>query len=457
MKRLLSTIIICLLVISVLSINNSYANDMNAKYLDAKVGKTFSSSDYITLYSNNGFYIYNKSDKRNELFQITDSSIIISKNGTEGLNVLGSSNNILTTIPGDGSVVIGSGLTGDSSIQVGKNKYRDFISFLVKSNGIALINHVGVDHYLYGVVPKEVSPSFPMESIKAQAVASRTFALANMRKHQKEGFDLCDTTHCQVYGGMDAEKPSTNQAVDETKNVFVYYDGKLADTTFHSNNGGYIESSRDVWGGELIGYLIAKEDIFSSNAPFSTWTFKITAQEANAKFLSAGIKIGEVIDIEVLETSDANRILKLKVKGTLGEEIISGAKLRGIFGNTSMKSTWFNVGKEGSSSNTKVYALDGSSVKPMSININTANIIDGKDTKSSTRNKTTRAMDRDRSKDMNNTYTASSTSFTFEGRGYGHGVGMSQYGAVEMAKQGYKYEEILKYYYTGVDIVYKGQ
>ena len=69
----------------------------------------------------------------------------------------------------------------------------------------------------------------------------------------------------------------------------------------------------------------------------------------------------------------------------------------------------------------------------------------------------TRATGKDRSKDIENTYATSPTSFTFEGKGYGHGVGMSQYGAMEMAKQGYNFEEILKYYYTGVDIINSGQ
>lgn len=457
MKRIISVIIICIMVTVSLPLNYSYGEYMNSKYLDVKVGKNFNASDYITLSSDNGFYLYNKNNKENEVFQIIDTSIIVSKNYGEGLDILDSNNNILTTIPGDGSIIIGSGSFRDSIVQVGKNRYRDFIGFLVKNDGILLINHVEVENYLYGVVPKEVGASFPMESIKAQAVAARTYALSNIDKHKNEGFNLCDTIHCQVYGALDAEHSSTNQAVNETRNMVVYYEGKLAETTFHSNNGGYTESNKDAWGGAALGYLIAKEDKFSLNSPNSSWTVKLTLQEMSSKLISAGINVGELIDMEVLEISEGKRVLKLKIKGSSKDEIISGSKLRTILGNNEIKSTFFNINKEGTNSNLKTYVIDGNNIEPIEINLNTAIIVDGKEIKSTTRNRVTRATGKDRSKDIENTYATSPTSFTFEGKGYGHGVGMSQYGAMEMAKQGYNFEEILKYYYTGVDIINSGQ
>ena len=456
MKKFLAIMIIGLLLINVGPTNISYANHMDINYLDVKVGKSFGSSDYITLFSDNGFYLYDKSDKENEIFQIIDNSIIISSSGRD-INILDLGNNLVRTIPGDGSVIIGSGSFRDSIIQVEKNRYRDYISILTNGNQMTVINHIEMDHYLYGVVPREVSPSFPTESLKAQAVAARTFALANINKHNKDGFNLCDTTDCQVYGAMDAENPSTNKAVDSTSNVLVYYKGRLAETIFHSNNGGYIEDSKDVWGGE-VAYLTAKEDVFSKNSPFSTWDLRLTAQEVNAKLLSGGINVGELIDMEVLEVSGGNRVLKLKVIGTLKEEIISGAKLRTVLGTTTMKSTWFDIAREGESSNASAYVLSGNGSNPEVLDMNTATIIDGRDNKSTTRGNTTRtAVGNDKSKDLASTYTTATTSFVFKGRGYGHGVGMSQYGAVEMAKQGYGYEDILKHYYTGVDILYNGQ
>lgn len=457
MKRIISVIIICLMVTVSLPLNYSYGESMNSKYLDVKVGKNFNASDYITLSSDNGFYLYNKNNKENEVFQIIDTSIIVSKNYEEGLDILDSNNNILTTIPGDGSIIIGSGSFRDSIIQVGKKKYRDFLGFLVRNDGILLINHIEVENYLYGVVPKEVGASFPIESIKAQAVAARTYALSNINKHKNEGFNLCDTTHCQVYGAMDAEHSSTNQAVNETRNMVVYYEGKLAETTFHSNNGGYTESNKDAWGGAALGYLIAKEDKFSLNSPNSSWTVKLTLQEMNSKLISAGINVGELIDMEVLEISEGKRVLKLKIKGSSKDEIISGSKLRTILGNNEIKSTFFNINKEGTSSSAKTYIMDGNSIKPIEVNLSNATIIDGRGVKTILKTGTTTALGENSAKSITNNYATSPTSFTFEGKGYGHGVGMSQYGAMEMAKQGYNFEEILKYYYHGVDIINSGQ
>lgn len=447
---------VVLLINIIVPINIAHGNHVETSYLNIKIGKSIKTPDYYTLLSDNGFYLYDKLDKYTVLFEITDTSIKVSLNDNGAIDILDLQNNIIKSIPGDGSIIVGSGSMDNSIIQIGKNRYRDFISILVRSDGMVLINHIQIDQYLYGVVPREVSPSFPIESIKAQSVASRTFAMANKKKHQKEGFDLCDTTHCQVYGGMDVENPATNKAVDETKNVYVYYDGKFADTTFHSNNGGYIESSKDAWGGH-VEYLIAKEDVFSVNSPSSTWNVRLTGQEIGAKLLSAGINIGEISDMEILETSDANRVLKLKLVGTLGEEIISGAKLRTILGNTSIKSTWFNIIKEGESSSENVYAFDLDSSNPVLINLNEATMVDGSNIKSRSKNKVSRAAEMNRTKNMENAYGVAIGGFTFEGRGYGHGVGMSQYGAMEMAKQGYSYEEILKHYYTGVDIMYNGQ
>lgn len=457
MKRIISIIIICLMVTVTLPLNYSYGEPMNPKYLDVKVGNNFNDSDYITLSSDNGFYLYDKINKEREIFQVIDTSIIVSRNYEEGLDILDSNNNILTTIPGDGSIVIGSGSFRDSTIQIGKNKYRDFVGFLVKKDGTLLINHVEIENYLYGVVPKEVGASFPMESLKAQAVAARTYALSNINKHKNEGFDVCDTTHCQVYGAMNAEQLSTNQAVNETKNLVVYYEGKMAETTFHSNNGGYTESNKDAWGGSALGYLIAKEDKFSLNSPNSSWTVRLTLQEMNSKLLSAGINIGELIDMEVLEISEGKRVLKLRIKGSLKDEIISGSKLRTILGNTEMKSTFFNINKEGTSSSTETYIIDGNSSKPIEVNLNNVTIIDGKDVKTNLKTGNTTAIGENGSKDIANNHNTGTTGFVFEGKGYGHGVGMSQYGAMEMAKQGYNFEEILKYYYTGVDIINNGQ
>lgn len=442
MKKNISIMLVCLLIISFFPINLAYGYYDSFEYLDIKIGKSFSSSDYITLSSENGFYIYDKLDKERILTQVIDSNIIVTSNGYGELDVLDLQNNIIRTIPGDGSEIIGSGSMDDSIIEIGKDQYRGFITFISRNYEISLINHVEIEDYLYGVVPKEVGSSFHIESIKAQAVAARTFAVASKNKHQKEGFNLCDTTHCQVYGGKVAEHPNTNRAVDETRGIYVYYDGKLAETVYSSNNGGHIESSKDTWGGHF-DYLIAKEDPFSKNTTASTWELKFTSRELNEKIRSSGINIGDILDIEVLETTSGNRALQVKLIGTLGEETITGVKMRNIF---EMRSTWFDVIKEGDYVETisrTAYVFDPETSRAVMLNLDDATILNGSN-----------EMKRPENKISQGSVVGG---ITFKGRGYGHGVGMSQYGALEMAKQGYSYEEILKHYYIGVDLIYNGQ
>ena len=438
MKKNIPIAIVFLLLISFFPTNIAYGYFDSSEYLDVKIGKSYGSSDFISLSSENGFYIYDKFDKQTIIFQIIDKDIIVSSNEYEEMDILDLHNKLLTTIPGDGSIVIGSG-SMDSIIQIGQNKYRGFISFIAKEKQISLINHVEIEDYLYGVVPKEMGSSFHMESLKAQAVAARTFAMSSKNKHKNEGFNLCDTTDCQVYGGMIAEHPNTNRAVDETKGLSVYYNGTLAQTLYSSNNGGYIESSKDTWGGHF-DYLVAKEDPFSKNTNASTWEMKLTSQEIDQKILASGIKIGNILDIETLGTTSANRVVNVKLIGTLGEETITGARLRTVLG---MRSTWFDIGKKGETISKIGYVFDPETSKVLEINLDNAIIIDGNNIKSKSKS--------------NGSQGTKIEEFLFNGRGYGHGVGMSQYGALEMAKQGYTYEEIIKHYYTGVDIIYNGK
>ena len=107
-----------------------------------------------------------------------------------------------------------------------------------------MVNSLPLQHYLYGVVPREVNPGWHMEVLKAQAVAARNFAVVNLNKHGAYGFDVCSGTDCQVYGGLDSESPSTNAAVDETCGQMIYYQGKPITAFYHASSGGYTENLR---------------------------------------------------------------------------------------------------------------------------------------------------------------------------------------------------------------------
>lgn len=447
MKKIIQVLTICFFI-NILLANNSYGAENKMDFLDIRIGNSTDYFKQYTLESNTGFKFYEKRNKNLEIYNIQDEMVYASLNIYGEIEIISLENEIIYSIPSDGSIIIGS----ESLVKVDKNKYRDYITFLERDNKLSLINHINMEHYLYGVVPKEMPASWPVESLKAQAVVARSFALSNLNKHAKEGFNLCDTTDCQVYKAYDNEHPNTNQAVDETKGEYVYYNGKVASTPYHSTSGGYTEDSSVAWGGS-IPYLIPVYDVYSEGTASNIWSINITPLEIKNKLSTIGINIGDIKDIIILNTSSANRVVELKIVGSNGEHIMNGNKMRTLLGNTTMKSTWFEIDKKGQNLTKKVYVIDDNLRNPVEVNINSTYILDGKSNTSSNRNNVSRAIGSDRTINIEQTLSITPTTFIFNGKGYGHGVGMSQFGAMEMAKLGYKYEDIIKHYYSGVEII----
>lgn len=449
MKRLISILIIFILTLGFIPVDKAYGETIDY-YIDVKLTRPLVQNDYVNLTSTNGFIIYDKEDKENPLFSIEDTSIkAIPNNGH--IDLMDSANNILYSLPSDGSLIIGPNNLEEPIITVEKDSYRGYIRLFINDGELIVINHVYLEDYLYGVVPREMSYTSPMEALKAQAVASRSFAMHNINKHAQEGFNLCDTTHCQAYAGYIYERSSTNQAVDETMGVLIYYEGEVIEAIYHSTSSGYTEDSSNVWGGS-IPYLKSVEDHFSLDSPHNNWSFSIKLSDLNEKIIGAGINIGELQNIEIIETTSTNKVKNVKLIGSLGEEIITGERFRNIIGTTTLKSAWFRIKDSTSNTVNYAYVLDGNSLEPKVIDISKAQIIDGNNRRTVTRSAVVRATGNDRIRNFQQSSLISGEELVIEGSGYGHGVGMSQYGAKKMAEYGYTFEEILKYYYTGVDV-----
>ena len=440
-----------ILVFSLLIIKPEYINgvSMDVEYLDILIGK-FKTDEVLELRSDSGFEISNKETKSDSI-SINNNHIFISYKDAKTLEILDENDNVIEKLPMDASSIIKGEFSGEDITQVNKDKYRDYISFNIKDDTLLIINHVKVNNYLYGVLPKEVGASFPYEALKAQAVASKNYAFTNINKHKNDGYHLCNTTHCQVYGGYHGEHETINKAIDETIDIFVTYKGELISTPYHSNSGGYTENSEDVWGGSLP-YLRGVKDEFSVGTPYSTWNMEFSPLEIKEKLSASGINIGDILDFEILEKSIGGGILKCKIKGSKGEEILKGDKLRSILGNTLFKSTRFQVEKSGLGSEDYVFAVSGNSNKSYKINLNNAYILEGEKSYKSNRSSTKRVVSRNETRSIQGLSTGSLT-FKFNGTGYGHGVGMSQWGANEMAKQGYDYRDILSHYYKDIDLI----
>ncbi|MCI5643629.1 MAG: SpoIID/LytB domain-containing protein [Peptoniphilus sp.] len=366
-KILLLAIIFMLLPI------NIFAKDSYDK-IDIKIGKSVNEKENLKLKS------------KSNLFIITSDDQVINKTNNKEIDIMFDGKNInlkgnnfkLANFPQDGAFLIGS----DSPIYVDKIKrnYRGAISFRVNNGKLDVVNNVNIDDYLRGVLPKEMSPEFPMESLKAQALCSRSFAINNFNKYIKKGYNLDDTTNSQVYYGKDVEEKSTDKAVESTLGEVIKYDGKIAETIFCASSGGYTVSSSEAWGGNFVPYLISKED------PYSVYPWEYTIKDSDLKKLD----LTDILGVN-LDSTSSNRVKNITFKTSKGNITLKANDFRNKIGNTIIKSTLFDI------------------------NCDNGKII-------------------------------------VKGNGYGHGVGMSQYGAVEMAKKGSNYKDIIEFYFPGTNI-----
>lgn len=141
---------------------------------------------------------------------------------------------------------------GDDGFISAKNKwYRGYLIIQNKNKKLTVINNVELEDYLKGVVPSEMPSSWAIEALKAQAIAARSYALANLGKRASLGFDLKDTPEDQAYGGATAETSRTNNAVDETSGLVLTYNYKVVSAFYSASAGGHTVTSKQAWGNDL--------------------------------------------------------------------------------------------------------------------------------------------------------------------------------------------------------------
>ena len=342
-------------------------------------------------------------------------------------------------------------------IVVNDKKYRGDIEIKRYSDSdMTVINVVGMQEYLYGVVPREIGGNSPYEAVKAQAIVARTYAIKNYEKRMKWGFNLYPTVDDQAYGGYEWENVNSNRAVDETDGQVVTYDGKLIDGYYFSTSGGYTENSENVWTSAL-GYLKAVPDPYEpDNLSKTKWTVELTADEVEERLAKNGVYVGDVINIEPTEYTEAGRVLELKIEGTEDTKIITKSKARTYLG---LDSQWYTVNDEPPKA--LEVAIDREDVKKDEEDKKvekdeTEEVEKERELKPLLKQLT--SLIRGEKSDVNvvkKEYAARkkyTDVFVFQGRGWGHAVGMSQNGAKGMAENGFTAEEIIKWYYTGVEV-----
>jgi stage II sporulation protein D len=218
----------------------------------------------------------------------------------------------------------------------GSGTYRGSLEFRPGTfGGVNAINAVSLEQYVAGVISRESPASWPLEALKAQAVAARTYAIATTKGGA--GFDHYPDTRSQVYGGVAAETAATDRAVEETAGQVVTYEGEPVVTYFFSTSGGRTEDVENTsLGDEPEPWLKSVEDPYDDESPKHRWgPIKLTTAQAQAQ-LGSLVK-GRFKGIQVLERGSSPRIVEADVVGTGGRTRVDGATLRARLG---LNDTW---------------------------------------------------------------------------------------------------------------------
>jgi SpoIID/LytB domain protein len=298
--------------------------------------------------------------------------------------------------------------------------YRGDFQVLFRGSALTLINIVNMEEYLYGVVPAEIPPSWPMEALKAQAVAARTYTFKHMGRHESEGFDVCNTQHCAVYAGVNGETKATNEAVDTTRGQVLYGSNyKMLDTFYSEDCGGHTQDVSEVWGMKKVGslagvydgkksewnfplqpfdleeYVRSSPDVYCKTSGALETSFRwIRYLDADdlAYYVDRNGDIGRIMDIIPVRRAHGGALVKVRIVGDKGTKNCGYDAMRNVLGKIRSNMIKWEYLKDDKGYIKEIYIY---------------------------------------------------------GAGWGHGVGMCQRGVKGMADENEGYESILYHYFPG--------
>jgi len=304
-----------------------------------------------------------------------------------------------------------------------RGSYPGMLDISVTRDGLRVVEHVDLETYVAGVIAAEMPSSFPLEAMKVQAIAARTYALYHLGAHAEADVDLCARVHCQAYAGQPPADSRAAQAARQTAGQVLSWNGLLADAPYHSACGGATAPAWRVRQGQLLPYLCGSPDAPLSSPPglpyCSTdhdlaWTKHFSLQEARCLVSSnlgrvlgdSGLSPGQLDSLQVMDSAPNGRAAWLEVHTTKGTFRVRGDAIRWLFGTgqpgpIGLRSTAFQL-----------------------------------------------TVERDSRGRPNG--------FLFQGVGHGHGIGLCQWGARGRALAGQTAEEILSAYYPGARVIALG-
>jgi stage II sporulation protein D len=258
---------------------------------------------------------------------------------------------------------------------------------------LLVVNHVGLEDYLRGVLSKEAPDYWPMEALKAIAIAARTYAFYQRLAKEQFDFDVTGTVQSQLYGGKSVEKDSTDRAVKATRGWILMSQGQLFPAFYHSTCGGRTEHARVMGPYDITPLQGGVLCDFCSSSPFYTWRRRLSKEDVSWALHKQGRgSVGTVDDLRVVSRTSSGRAEQIAIVGNRRTLTVTGYEFRALFGFERIRSPMVSI-----------LPLGGG--------------------------------------------------FLLEGHGWGHGVGMCQWGASELARRGVSAPEILTFYYPQTQLV----
>jgi stage II sporulation protein D len=424
----------------------SYKTEVKIKLLPA--GTSFSTTIYgeyeIVNLDDGTLVTYESAPK----FSIIGGKVALTTDGKTVTSAKGFTINEL--MEGDGNYIdISKILTASGTASA---KYRGSFEILPSQTVPLLINRLAMENYLKGVVPSEMPASWPMDALRAQAVAARSYAYTQTQ-FNPPGTYLEMTVASQVYGGMSKETARSNQAIKDTSELYAIYNNVPINAFFHSSSGGHTENSENVWSSK-VPYIRAVVDTYDKHKDNKHYGWEAIGQAAT---ISQKLKLSDnqiLAGLKVAERGPSNAATKISAsvydkttKTTTTLPLIPSLvatpdRLRSFFG-VSLKSIKFNIYTD---SEVKVRVADGTDKKTNSLLGYQLQNADGSTTYIEDLNLQVKTLSESA------TVATRPLTYRFKGDGWGHMLGMSQWGARGMAEAGFTYDQIIKHYYSGVEV-----